>query len=117
MALTPNFLRIFRKNDNDLRRLKELDPEIIRQAVEVLRQEIPSDVMMEIHTQRKEHGPDWYLPYHFYWGMHVRNTLRDHGLIDKYLPDNNWDDYTCGVIEVAAGIRDEKTYELVSEYQ
>ncbi len=51
----------------------------------------------------------WYAPYHFGWGMAIRNYLRtDVGILDKELPSNacendcgNWDDYYVECVEKA----------------
>lgn len=47
----------------------------------------------------------WIAPFHFYWGMSVRNLLRQNGLNDDLLPSGNWDDYYTQCVEHWLGVR------------
>lgn len=48
--------------------------------------------------------PDWYIPYHFDFGMYVRNLLREGDfnaplLQDSWFLDENWDMFLLKAIE------------------
>lgn len=46
--------------------------------------------------------PDgWWVPYHFYWGMTVRNALRSAGCGEKELGCANLDDIYVPIVEIA----------------
>ena len=66
--------------------LREEDKENIKQAI-------------------KENPIHWIAPYHFNWGMKIRNLLRDKVCLDDQLPSGNWDDYYTYCIEDALGMR------------
>lgn len=94
----------------------KLPDDLREKAVDHLRKELHPDTLQEVRDIYKAEGEDWYVRYHFFFGMEVRNLLR--GVIkDSALPpvdygDNqwyqNWDDYYVRVIEEAAGIYDEQ---------
>lgn len=48
----------------------------------------------------------WFIPYHSYEGMVIRNKFRRSGLLDEMLPSGNWDDYYVQVMECAIGVRE-----------
>lgn len=50
-------------------------------------------------------GSKWCTPFHMFWGMSIRNNLRNAGWTDDQLPDGNWDDYYVSLIEYALGLR------------
>lgn len=78
-----------------------------RQAVEILKSEMSETFFFELRGAAKE-DPEWWAKHgwHFGQGMQIRNILRDNGLTDDYLPDQNWDDYYVQALEEAAGIID-----------
>jgi len=47
----------------------------------------------------------WFIEYHNYEGMYIRNFLREKGLLDNQLPSGNWDDYYTQCLECAIGVR------------
>ena len=54
----------------------------------------------------EEHGlNNWFIEQHFHQGMWIRNKLRDAGMLDKDLPDGNWDDYYVVLLEWWLGYR------------
>ncbi len=49
----------------------------------------------------------WWCPYHFWWGMNIRNAIRRlTGITDDQLPSGNWDDYYVPAVEAALGLRE-----------
>lgn len=44
---------------------------------------------------------NWWVPYHFGWGMAVRNYLRKGGIDEAALPTHNLDDYYVEAVERA----------------
>jgi len=56
-----------------------------------------------------ENDPNsWWAPYHLYWGMQVRNLLRDKGYGEDYFGIANLDDIYIELVEDALGIHKEK---------
>jgi hypothetical protein len=47
----------------------------------------------------------WFYKSHFRAGMWIRNQLRGAGMLDKDLPDGNWDDYYVPLLEWWLGYR------------
>ena len=82
-----------------------LPPELMRQAINRLREDpnftIESRELVELY---EENRTGWYIPFHFSWGVSVRNWLRE-SISDDMLPTGNWDDYYVEVIECAIGVR------------
>lgn len=73
------------------------------QAVEFLKKElepIAADIRMKIRNP----GPyGWIAPYHFGWGMAIRNLLRQNGYGEKELHVENLDNVYVELIEEAIG--------------
>lgn len=86
-------------------RYAELTQDQRDRAKAILLAKLTPDVLEEV---RELHGDDpisWASPYHHFWGMGIRNLLRQEGFKDAELPSGNWDDYYVAVVEYAAGIR------------
>ena len=47
----------------------------------------------------------WISPYHFGWGMTMRNHLREYVCTDDQLLSGNWDDYYTQCVEYAPDLR------------
>ena len=78
-----------------------LDVELRSRCVDALRND--GKFMSCAHEVRKSIRADpdeWVLPYHRFWGMRVRNLLRDTAA-DRVLPSENWDDYYSAAVEEA----------------
>lgn len=92
-------------------RLKEIPPDVLTRAVDVIRQKVRKDDQERIRADFGRFGEhDWIHQGgmgHHGGGMWIRNRLREEGLTDDLLPGNNWDDYYVQVIEVALGLRPE----------
>lgn len=86
------------------KKLAEMPEDFLKQAIEVLEVELNDDVKRSIRDAWTK-DPNWFAGYHFGWGMAIRNLLRQKGLDDTRLLDNNWDDYYHQVVEIVVGIR------------
>ena len=75
--------------------------ECMVEAINYLREQFPLEVKKQVYDMYIEDPKDWYVEHHFFWGMHIRNELRNHGLKDEFLPTGNWDDYYVEAIEKA----------------
>jgi len=80
---------------------KELNDGVKQRAIRVIREEIPTIVQDQIRMAILSDPDEWSVPYHFGWGMGVRNLLREKGILDNELPSGNWDDYYVAVVEDA----------------
>lgn len=87
-------------------KFNEIPQEVLEKASAFLIGYIPAGEQILIIEEIKEKGlMDWAIPHHSFWGMSIRNNLREAGLTDDLLPDKNWDDYYIQVIEYALGLR------------
>lgn len=84
----------------------ELTPELKTPALEMLRQEL-APVIPEIRAAYTAAPNDWYVPYHFGWGMGVRNLLREKGFGEEYFKIHNLDDIYVALVEEALGLKPE----------
>jgi len=82
-------------------------------AVNYLKTELHPDVLKEIKYAYDENGESWISGHHLFFGMGIRNLLRNI-IKDNELPKNiwndtegnqNWDDYYVLVLEIAAEIK------------
>ena len=87
-------------------KFEEIPTDILNKAVELLKNEITEITKKEIREDIKNNPLYWFAPYHFGWGMAIRNLLRDKVCLDDKLPSGNWDDYYVQIIEIVA--RDRK---------
>lgn len=69
-------------------------------ALLCLRKEL-NPVLSEIKNAYKQNPEDWYVPYHFGWGMGVRNFLREKGFGEDYFGIHNLDDIYVALVEEA----------------
>lgn len=60
----------------------------------------PSD-LKKLVSEIQEKPDTWSTPYHFSWGMSMRNQIRGLGIADRDTPSGNLDDYYVKAIEVA----------------
>lgn len=75
--------------------------ECINGAINYLSENFSLEIKRQIYDLYSNDPDGWYIPYHFDWGMNVRNMLRGEGFKDEYLPTGNWDDYYVEVVEKA----------------
>lgn len=88
-------------------KLNEMPKDVVKKAVDFLKDEIPEDAKEKIRNEIVTKGYKWIVDYHHFWGRSVRNALRTKAnLSDVLLPDGNWDDYYAQCIEIAVGRRE-----------
>lgn len=89
-------------------KLAEIPKDVLEKAIEYLNQHLSEDDKEFLINEYNKNRLliDWFIPYHNYDGMYLRNELRNIGLTDDLLPDKNWDDYYIQVLELAIGIRE-----------
>jgi hypothetical protein len=86
------------------RMLSAFPADKINAAVAFLRGEFPSEVADQIREAIRTNPASWIGPYHFSWGMGVRNALRDAALGEDFWPTNNLDDIYVPLIERAVAL-------------
>lgn len=87
-------------------KLNEIPKDFLDECVDLIQKEFPQELKNDISDRIETKGLiEWAIPYHHSWGVGVRNLLRENGLTDDKLPDENWDDYYIQVIELALGHR------------
>jgi hypothetical protein len=70
-------------------------------AVALLREKISKSDRVAIQESIAKDPDNWYVPYHFWFGMSVRNLLRQGGFGEDYWPIWNLDDIYVFLIEEA----------------
>jgi len=90
----------------------ELPKDILQKAVEILNNDFKEGekkFLVNLYNNTpSETKAQWFIGYHHYDGMAIRNLLRRNGLLDKDLPSGNWDDYYTQCMECAIGVREMK---------
>lgn len=82
----------------------DLTAEIKDPALAMLAGEL-NQVLEEISLAYKADPDCWFAPYHFTWGMAVRNLLRDKGFDEAYFGIHNLDDIYIPLVEEALGLK------------
>ena len=77
----------------------------IAPAVDWLRGYLDFTVVDQIRTAIAADPEHWVAPYHFFWGMAIRNALRQAGFGEDYWPIWNLDDIYVPLVERAVGMR------------
>jgi hypothetical protein len=70
-------------------------------ALEMLRKEITPEDQDKMRQEIALTPEDWYVPYHFWFGMAIRNLLREKGFGEKYWGIWNLDDIYVWLLEEA----------------
>jgi hypothetical protein len=78
----------------------ELSDDLRIPALLCLRKEL-NPVLSEIKNAYRKDPKNWYVGYHFGWGMSVRNLLREKGFGEEYFKIHNLDDIYVALIEEA----------------
>lgn len=89
------------KQDKDW---EEVDFYVKGQAVLHLKKYLDEEVKEQIRAEMKDDPENWWIKYHYGWGMWVRNFLRlesEANLPDYLWPSGNIDDYYVKVVEEA----------------
>ena len=83
-----------------------LEIEKIAPVVVMLAEELKKDSADIVKAAQDD--PDmWWAPYHFIWGMQIRNLLREKGYGEDYFGIANLDDIYVQLVEDALGIHKE----------
>lgn len=97
-------------NQQHERYFKEIPKDILHKAVEVFQNDLKEGekkFLVNLYNSTESHRKAlWFVDYHFYEGMGIRNLFRENGLLDDMLPSGNWDDYYVQVMECSIGVRD-----------
>jgi len=83
---------------------------IIEKSVIFLSKNIPDDVKEQVKEEWKRDPNHWATPYHFSYGMFIRNQLRNNVCRDEELPTGNFDDYYVRFVELACGVIEVNDY-------
>lgn len=84
------------------RKWAELDPELRDIAVTYLKDVLTVDQATETRQLMEEDPDTWMVDHHHFFGMYIRNRLRD-VIKDSELPTGCWDDYYVAAMEEAVG--------------
>ena len=79
---------------------KDLTPEVKAPALAMLVVEL-EPTLLDIQKAYAEDPEGWSVPYHFFWGMGVRNLLREKGFGEEYFHIHNLDDIYVALVEEA----------------
>jgi hypothetical protein len=85
----------------------ELDTRFKIGATKLLSKTLDETTKQEIRDAHAKHGAKWIHSTpggHFFFGMGIRNLLRQNGFTDADA-GGNLDDYYCQLLEVAVGVR------------
>lgn len=80
-----------------------LSTELKAPALKMLAEEL-SPIAAKIENLYAADREGWCIPYHFFWGMNVRNLLRTKGFGEEYFKIDNLDDIYVPLIEEALGL-------------
>lgn len=70
-------------------------------AVQMLRNALPAETLADVAKAIDSDPENWCSPYHFGWGMAIRNLLREKGYGEDYWPIWNLDDLYAMLVEEA----------------
>jgi hypothetical protein len=70
-------------------------------AIAFLKERLPQVTKEEIRQMMSEDSQTWWTPHHLWWGMSIRNLLREHGFGEKELGVSNLGDVYIGLLEAA----------------
>ena len=87
--------------ESEKRECSRVPEEMKQKAAEFLKANIPLDDQKEIKKEIKDKGKDWIVPYHFHWGMAIRNLLRQNGFGEDDLGISNLDFIYVQLVERA----------------
>lgn len=98
-------------NNHHEKCFNELPKDILIEAVKLLKEKNLTDeniiqLQLLYNEQPTENKSLWFIGFHHYEGMYIRNFFRENGLLDEQLPSGNWDDYYTQVLECAIGVRE-----------
>lgn len=77
-----------------------LTPELKAPALKLLAEEL-SPAKADIQKAYATKGKNWWVDHHLFWGMSVRNFLREKGFGEEYFKVHNLDDIYIALVEEA----------------
>ena len=77
----------------------EISDELKIPAIDMLKEKLDDRPL--IRKAIEDNPTKWYIPYHSYWGMGVRNLLRTEGFGEEYFGIDNLDDIYTQLVEEA----------------
>ncbi len=80
----------------------DLSASIKEPALAMLAEEL-APARVELESLYKDNPNGWAIPHHFFWGMAVRNLLRQKGFGESYFSVENLDDFYIPLVEEALG--------------
>lgn len=85
--------------------LQECPIWIVSNSVSALKTILDENTINQIREAYNNDSENWYVGYHFGWGMKIRNFLRDNVCLDDQLPTGNFDDYYIQFVELVCELR------------
>jgi hypothetical protein len=82
--------------------IQALTPEQYERARLILEKVIKPEVWKDVWDMMRMKPENWWSPFHFGWGMWVRNQLRVAGFEDKESKSGNLDDIYISLVEYTA---------------
>lgn len=79
---------------------KDIPEEKKKLAIDFLQKEL-SGIKEDIKKEIEKDPKNWIAPFHFYWGMGIRNILRENDLGEKFFGIENLDYIYVQLIEEA----------------
>ena len=80
---------------------------IKEKSINFLKEYLTESDIFNIQQLYDKNKYSWASPFHFSYGMSIRNQLRDNVCLDDKLSDDpeyqNWNDYYVKLLEIAAG--------------
>lgn len=68
-------------------------------------QEETKNYAADIREKFKADPENWYVEHHFWWGMGIRNFLREKGFGEEYFGSHNLDDIYIYLVEEALDLK------------
>jgi hypothetical protein len=98
--------------------LAMLPRDFVLKAASALNFDLEEQTRQRVYDEWLVTGGSWWIPYHFEWGMAIRNRLRSLVCPDEQIPVTqdfqNWDNFYVPLVELAVGIRDIDTYDVTT---
>lgn len=91
------------------RMYSEIPDDIRIPAMLCLRKDL-NPVLSEIKNAYRMNPKEWWVGYHFGWGMAVRNLLREKGFGEEYFEIHNLDDIYVLLVEEALELKEPRNY-------
>jgi hypothetical protein len=80
---------------------RSINPEVKKKAIAYLKSKLTEQTKHQLRGAIADDPEEWFAPYHFQWGMAMRNLLRSAGFGEEQLKVSNLDDVYVELIEDA----------------